>query len=718
LFLGALFALAPLASVHSQDDGPQDSGRNKVHLPISDEASGFLEGAQKAAKDGDFDRAADLVRTVLDRDLDSRCSNQVVPLEEAPGEKANPDGPRRYVGVTERAIQVLRALPPEARDAFRKKFDYRAKAAFTAALDATDPVRELLRVYDHFPVATCAPELLSVAADRSFERGELDRARRLYERLLRDHRAELKSPPLVREKLLAACIFSGRRTQVERLLDEAVAEDKDYRVHLNGAALTRDEVLALSLKNEAVAKGDAAPPAGEGPARASLALPRGDSANRAVFARPVKVGAPRFQRPREFEPQIDPFDGHTFHASRLDRYGDPGPARHLPVIWNDTIFVVTADRIRAFSLDGLERPEHIAQLSQADRYPDDNPNVQFGAAVERGVLVAPYVDRVQEEQAFRGIPIKVKIPERKLAGFDLERWRWKWNHKEALAGTRLESASFPCAPVTEDGTCFVSCFAIEGFVHCYAAAFDPETGALRWSTWIASGQVEQTMFGEHAREPLCAPCAVVDGVVYDATQMGCLAAMDADTGRIKWLSEYEQLEVHAAKGYYPDPRNIIWENNPPVVESGTVVIAPMDSELYFFFDAETGKKIYQSRKSFEPAPENRYLLGASQGRVVVSGTSKVVCLDVKTGKLLWTQSLLGKTVSGRGVLAGGKVVVPASDELHTFDLMAGTNEGGVPMILTGNLAVAGDSVVVTGDNQVSAFVNERPEKNANRGRDF
>src|SRR5581483_234942 len=136
-----------------------------------------------------------------------------------------------------------------------KKFDYKSKAAEAAALEADDPTRELLRVYDHYPIASNAAECLMLAADRSFERGELERARRLYERLLRDHKAELKSPPQVREKALFCALFAGKRAVVEKLWAEAQVEDKDFRLHTPEKALTRDEVRELALKFEAQGTG-------------------------------------------------------------------------------------------------------------------------------------------------------------------------------------------------------------------------------------------------------------------------------------------------------------------------------------------------------------------------------------------------------------------------------------------------------------------------------
>src|SRR2546423_15378706 len=136
------------------------------------------------------------------------------------------------------------------------------------------------------------------------------------------------------------------------------------------------------------------------------------------------------------------------------------------------------------------------------------------------------------------------------------------------------------------------------------------------------------MCGEQGRAPLCAPVAVADGIVYDATQMGCVAALDADTGRLRWVKEYDQILVNSAKGYYPDPRNIIWENNAPICDQGVLVVAPMDSEYYYGLDAASGQQLWRSsnkhKDSFEPNPALRYLVGAADRHVVAAARERVL----------------------------------------------------------------------------------------------
>ena len=144
----------------------------------------------------------------------------------------------------------------------------------------------------------------------------------------------------------------------------------------------------------------------------------------------------------------------------------------------------------------------------------------FSASLYQDVVVTSLVQNVLKDQAFRGIPIKVQIPIRKLVAFDTARWRWLWSHDQVLRGTKQADWSFPTAPVIHEGVMYTSAFSIEGWINCYVAAYEVDSGAPLWSTWIASGQVEQTMFGEQATEPLCVPVAAANGVIYWSTSFG------------------------------------------------------------------------------------------------------------------------------------------------------------------------------------------------------
>ena len=114
----------------------------------------------------------------------------------------------------------------------------------------------------------------------------------------------------------------------------------------------------------------------------------------------------------------DPLD-----AMRSLEYGAP----MLRFLWNykvsfiaeEGVDIVAGDSLLAFDLKSGERPRRILPLPGRPKFQDPNPKIQFGGVVSRKTLVAPLVEEVLRDQSYRGIPIKVKIPIRKLAGFDL-----------------------------------------------------------------------------------------------------------------------------------------------------------------------------------------------------------------------------------------------------------------------------------------------------------
>ncbi|MBX3466383.1 MAG: PQQ-binding-like beta-propeller repeat protein [Planctomycetes bacterium] len=677
--VAVIFVVAGAAPPAAAQD--QRAPANQLHYPLSDDLADMLRSANAARGRGELEAAIDLYRAVLDQDGGGRGGYQL-----APAPAAGRGQPRRYLGVTEQAIAGLRALPPAGVKLFRARYDFRAGSAFDAARGAPEPFVALARVYELYPISGHATRILEAMADLALERGDLERAARTLEALLAHHRDELPDPTRVRRKQLLCAVGLG---QPERVRALAPALQEGQR---RGWA---DDLVLRAIEAEERRAGrtqDAGP---------WLHLVRADPANRAaVDARPA-VGPARFA-PRTFESQGA--------AGGFERFmpGQPTaqvpPSRHLPLLHGGRVFVSTADQVFTFDARTGDPGPRISRLGP--HFPDGNAKAQFGGAITRETFVAPLVNDVVNEQQFRGIPIKVKIPLRKLAGFDIPNWRWLWNHARTLDGTPYERWSFPAPPTAVEGLVFAPAFALEGFVNCHVAAFDARTGERVWTTWVVSGQVEQTMFGEHSTEPLCAPVAVSDGVVYYSSSFGCAAALDATTGRPLWVTEYEQIEVRPPKGFYPEPRDITWENNAVSVVSGVVVVAPLDSPTFVGLDARTGERLWEARQRVPGAAGMlSFIVAASQhdaeGAVVLGGGAEVRCVGARSGKLLWRADVRGRTVAGRGCVADGAVLVPLSgNEVALFDLVTGKRSGTLSVGLTGNIMLVGEHALVTGGGKL------------------
>lgn len=634
-----LLLLALAGAVRAQE------AQNLLHYPLQEELGALLAAAERAREAGRWDEAARLYRSVLDGDrpASGEIGYQLVPWPGSP----LPGAPRRFKGLTQAALEGLRALPPAGLRAWRRQFDHQAAAVRERALAGPDPLRALARAYELHPVSSCAAAMLEAMGDLAFEQGDLERARRAFEELLLHH-PDQAGPE---------------------------AEEEPGRVSLKLLACT----AGLELQRQ---RGRPRP------GQAHLVQARGDAQNRAATEGRVGVGRPRFE-PRWF----DRLEGGPLLRTRI-----PGaPARYLPLASDGTAFLITADQLLGFDLrSGASRPPIPRLDPTGSPYREGNTKVQLGGALERGVLVAPQLERVRRDQRFRGIQVTAAIPVRKLAGFDPATWRWRWSHARSLPGSRQADWSWPSPPVCAEGVGYAAAWAIQGFVNSYATAFDVHTGRLLWETWVVSGQMEQTMFGEQAGEPLCVSPAFSAGVVYHLTSFGCLAALAAETGRPLWVTEYEQLEVRPPRGFYADTRPIQWENNPPLVEDGVVVVAPLDSPACYGFEAATGRMLWRNPRA-QPLSglDLRYVIGAAAGRVVLAGARDVACLSVRSGKLLWRSSVGTEEVSGRGVIARDRVCVPLDGQVVVLDLESGRVIDRAPLSLSGNLALCGPHALVT-----------------------
>lgn len=654
---GLIVSLACLATL-----GLARGQEPRVHLPEADEVAAVLRDADGARGRGELARAVELYRIVLEGE---RGGYQLLRAE-ATGTQ------RRWVGVTSRAMAGLRALPPEGVRLFRAGYDPRALAAMREARQAREPFVALARIYDRYPISTHAPAILETMAGIALERGQLERARGALRQLLTHHAGEVADPTRVRRQLLLVAVASGRPEEVRAVARELLRDDPRARMWPGNRPIDEQELVTRAMQ------------ARSSRGRPSLRLGRVDPENRASVEVKPAIGAARFP-PRTFDP------------------GRAGPPRALPLLHEDRVIVVLPDQVLAWDVRTGQAAPRVPKLGP--QFTDPNPKVQTGGAIDGGMLVAPFVEEVRSSEEFRGVPIKVQLPRRKLAGFDLTAWRWSWNHARVLAGTRLEGHSFPCPPTVVEGVVYAPAFDLEGFVNASVAAFDAVTGAPLWDTWVVSGQVEQTMFGEQAIEPLCTPVAVSDGVVYHVTSLGCIAALDAVTGRPLWIGAHQQIDVRAPAGFFPDPRVLPWENNAPIVVAGVVIAAPLDANVLVGFDARTGERRWDPIRQ-QPGRELRWLLGActrgEQSVVIVGGGNEVRGLDPRTGRLSWRATPEGR-IAGRGCVAQNHVVVPLDSNRVVFlDAFTGTRVGAAAPVGTGgNVVLVGDHALITGPSTLA-----------------
>lgn len=246
--------------------------------------------------------------------------------------------------------------------------------------------------------------------------------------------------------------------------------------------------------------------------------------------------------------------------------------------------------------------------------------------------------------------------------------RWAYGPM-AAADVEQSRMRFECAPAGGPRTVYAGYILdnIEGETHTdteYGVmAFDSVTGRVHWRAALcrlAPGKFAGG-FAENRRNRIrsfSSPPIYHEGTVYYCTNAGAIAALDAMSGRIKWLIRYPYYpELHDAtrqfgstSRYYPvKPHSpMFWYNQKPLLIGEKIFIQPVDSRLMFCLDRRTGRVIWSKTKGtdadrragdrFQEGGEC-WLMGQARSGLLVfvyaDRQAPVHLVDPETGETVW-----------------------------------------------------------------------------------
>ncbi|MGQ9660910.1 MAG: outer membrane protein assembly factor BamB family protein [Kiritimatiellia bacterium] len=239
----------------------------------------------------------------------------------------------------------------------------------------------------------------------------------------------------------------------------------------------------------------------------------------------------------------------------------------------------------------------------------------------------------------------------------------KWAYGPMVASSEEEARMrFEATPAGGPGSIYATYILdnIEGDSHIdteYGVmAFDAASGRVRWRREICRLQPGQFAagFAERRRNRIrsfSSSPLYHEGTVYACTHAGSIAALDALSGRIKWLTRYPYWPaVHDATrafGGLPEWSGTVfthgmhepsfWFGQRPWIVGDRLFVLPVDSTMMHCLDRRTGKVEWSWVKR---GGNYTYVLGpTSEGYLVVatSGRGGIVhLLDPNSGKTVWT----------------------------------------------------------------------------------
>jgi outer membrane protein assembly factor BamB len=340
-----------------------------------------------------------------------------------------------------------------------------------------------------------------------------------------------------------------------------------------------------------------------------------------------------------------------------------------------------------------------AAWSIRDYGPTLNQDMVLSPALGRDVVVAALqVPDTSVNVDFQAsLRIMSKIPQRRLFAFHRQSGKKLWAHFDRIDGpfTRRYRGQDSCAPpLVADDVVYAPVHDRAGAIAFGVAAYDARTGEPTWRRLVCSSQQDVNMFGNARMEFAASPLALADGVLYGAANLGVCYAIEASTGRLRWIVAYDVVHMPEAMMHGQPDRPVYFANNAPVVVDGVVCFTPLDSQFALGIDTETGQVLwrlpYDARIGGE---ENRvsWLCGAIGDEFVFSGAGTIAVQarpkDAPAGRAVARQLLppdrLGDRrrlrLAARPAVTAQHVFVPTRDRILAVDV-AGNTHPSLPVV--------------------------------------
>lgn len=586
-----------------------------------------------------------------------------------------------FPGAGEWASRRLLSLPQDAVEVYRQRFDASAKDALKEAIRRLDK-HALAATANRWPLCDSASRALWILGELELEAGHRDQALIAWRQAIDAIRAT--QPEVDGEPNPRLAVLEERcRWITERLLEKRVAQ-----------GMPQPTPARESLEQDPLKRGDLS--------QLRTPLPSRDAASWYTFIDMWPFALPGSSK------VLYP----TEHRGR--------------VLVSNSLKLFCFDAYTGREIWRSEAPTGWETLSEREKngliagvYPEMlQVKPVASGRVALAVLQMPYSSL--PNRYYRDMTVMRAIPQRRLFAFDLETGAPLWDHGPDLIAGEGDAPFTPesidsyaegmmiAAPPTVVGTrVLVPSYILEGRIDYQVACYALESGELLWKTNLISGQRSRNMFGRAMRE-FCSSQLVVEGErVIAQTDLGSLAALDLNTGKILWESLYRQIEQRVNYGFNPRGPRITWLTSEPVIIDGKIISTPADSEELYCFNLKDGRVIWSYSQSFlSKRSRNPFnvLLGADAHTVYLGG-SQVAALrkpggigSLESFQTTWDRELPSarnwppQLLCKDGILipsTEGRMVLTRSKGAEMKNLSAPWDSAGTPIVQDGILLTLG-----------------------------
>ncbi|MBX3412659.1 MAG: PQQ-binding-like beta-propeller repeat protein [Pirellulales bacterium] len=632
---------------------------------------------------------------------------------------------RRYLNVRAYCQLQFCRMPAEALALYRSRVDSQAREWFEAGAAQRDQVL-LRRVVEQFFASSSGDDALDALAEMWLEEGDYGAARAAWRRLVpREAGMPADSagvttaiaypqtdldPGRLLARLTLVSILEGDLPRAERELEELRQHHPGSMGRLGGREVNYVKGLAKLLEDSREWK----PVADDLPWSTF-----GGSPERTKVMPVLKdVGAYQWSVPL-LNHASEPLAMIAHGASQSRPAESHGRLlSYYPLVAGNLVLVNDDAEIRAYDLATGKPAFSNAVIFSAE---ESDSKFKYGARQHRPrhLGVPRFTMTVHGNKLFArmGSSITAVAPEINpqvapgyLVCLDLAaQGRLLWRLEPGA-----EKWAFEGSPICDGKNVYVAMRRSDVRPQAHVACFDAETGQERWRRFICAAETPgRGQINECTHNLL----TLHRGMLYLNTNLGAVAALSCQDGRVSWISLYRRT----TKGDLSQPASHVYRDlNPCIYDRGRLFVAPSDSEFIFAFDADSGDLLWDSRSASGAV----HLLGVGNGTLFVSG-ERLAGFNAETGK--FTHEFQQERGYGRGALVGDSIYFPVREgsrfalrivdqrldkqgktrSIRTISLNdKATNVKGEQeevAITSGNLLVAGDRLLVTTSESIMAF---------------
>lgn len=226
------------------------------------------------------------------------------------------------------------------------------------------------------------------------------------------------------------------------------------------------------------------------------------------------------------------------------------------------------------------------------------------------------------------------------------------------------------------------------FASAFLVGIDLADGSARWVRLAGSaGWLSYGGRGQWTDWP-----TVHRGVVYRVDELGVICAVEAGSGRYRWV-----LRLPGVESRLPSPR-LPWAASQVVIDGDTLLALAPDRRELLRIDQATGRIL--ARRDTQPLglpgyifPHGDRLIGVAPARITTLPIAQAESAPAMVSALVPDPGILGRVVA-----AGDSLLLPLASGLGVVDLATLEAERGVTLSAPGNLIPLGQQLL-TADNQ-------------------